>query len=160
MRLEPGQCRERFSAADHAVLAVNDAGGSPLVVPITFAVVQDQDGAQFVVFAVDHKPKSGAPLRRMLLLAADPRAAVLVEHYGADWQQLWWVRVDGRAEIHPPDQPPDRPSGGAGAVATDASPRQVALAALAAKYPQYVERPPEGDLVAIQVDHWSGWAYT
>ena len=150
MRLDGGQCRERFAAGRHAVLAANDAAGAPLAVPITFALVRDGDGADVVVFAVDHKPKSGAPLRRMQLIAADPRVAVLVEHYDADWQHLWWVRADGRAEVLPTGRPECDPA--------DAE-RRAGLTALADRYPQYVEHPPAGDLVRIRVDRWTGWAY-
>jgi PPOX class probable F420-dependent enzyme len=147
MRLDPQGCRARFRAAQHGVLGVNDASAAPLVVPITFAMVEDAQGGEQVVFAVDHKPKSAGPLRRIRLLAADPRASVLVEHYDADWERLWWVRVDGVAEVL-----------AAGSADPDLS-RARALDALAARYSQYAARRPEGDLVRIRVQRWTGWAH-
>ena len=97
MRLSAADARRLLTTADHAVLAVNDAAGAPLVVPVTVAAL-DVDAAACLAFAVDHKPKSGARLRRLRLVEADPRVAVLAEHYEADWTRLWWARADGRAE--------------------------------------------------------------
>jgi PPOX class probable F420-dependent enzyme len=125
--------RERFAAARVARLATTGPDG-PHVVPITFAVDDD-----VVYFAVDHKPKRTTALRRLDNLRADPRASVLADHYDEAWEHLWWVRADGVASILAP---------GHGA----------ALAALAEKYPQYRERPPEGPVVAIAVSRWSAWS--
>ena len=49
------------------------------------------------------KPKSSTRLRREDNLAADPRAALLVEHWDpVDWTRLWWVR----AHLHHVADPP------------------------------------------------------
>jgi PPOX class probable F420-dependent enzyme len=147
VRLSREDCRERCAAAEHAVLAVNDADGPPLAVPITFAVLQGHGaGAEVdaVVFAVDHKPKTTTRLRRLDLIQADARVAVLVEHYEGDWGLLWWVRADGVAEILPPGEREDE--------------RMACLAVLTAKYPQYAALPPRAEIVRIQVRRWSGWS--
>ena len=51
---------------------------------------------------VDGKPKrpqrEGTPLARLAHIAHEPRVALLLDHYDADWRRLWWIRVDGRAE--------------------------------------------------------------
>lgn len=142
MRLSDADARRLLTAADHAVLAVNDAAGPPLVVPVTVAAL-DVDGAACLAFAVDHKPKSGPRLRRLRLVEADPRVAVLAEHYEADWTRLWWARADGRAEVLGVD---------------DDGPRRAALDALAATYPQYRATRPAGEVVLVRVDRWSGWS--
>jgi PPOX class probable F420-dependent enzyme len=143
VRLDAADCRSRFVAAQCAILAVNDALGPPLVVPITFAVVV-RDGVDVVLTAVDHKPKSTVALRRLRLLRADPRVAVLVDRYESDWDRLWWVRADGHATV---STTADR----------DGERRAADLAALGLKYAQYREHAPSGDLVRIRVDRWSGW---
>jgi PPOX class probable F420-dependent enzyme len=144
MRLEQVDCRARFGSAEHAVLAVNDPAGPPLVVPIAFALLRMADGIDVVTFAVDHKPKSTPRLRRLRLLAADPRTTLLVEHYQPDWQQLWWVRAEGLAQVLP--------------AGTDPELRSESLGALQRKYPQYRQQPPTAAVVRIRVTRWGGWS--
>ena len=104
-----------------ARLGTVDAAGAVRLVPICFAVV---DG--WIVSAVDHKPKRTGQLRRLDDIAAAGAATVLLDEYDEDWTQLWWVRVRGRAEVHPPGDPAAAP----------------ALDALVAKYQQYRDHPP------------------
>ncbi|MPY96930.1 MAG: TIGR03668 family PPOX class F420-dependent oxidoreductase [Actinophytocola sp.] len=133
MRLDSDTARRRFAAASVARLATADADAVPHVVPVTFAVHGDA-----IVFAVDHKPKTTTALRRLRNIDANPAVSLLVDRYEDDWTQLWWARADGNAEVHLEDPP--------------------ALALLAAKYPAYAERPPEGPVVRIDVSRWSGWS--
>ena len=129
---------ERFAAARVARLATAGADGAPHVVPITFAVV-----GETIVHAVDHKPKRTRALRRLANIAANPAVSVLVDHYDdADWRALWWVRADGRARI----------------VEADSHEGAAAIAALVERYGQYAERPPDGPVVAVDVERWSGWS--
>ena len=125
--------RERFATARVARLATMGADG-PHIVPIVFALAGDT-----LYHAVDHKPKRTMALRRLANLRADPRASVLADGYDEDWTRLWWARADGSARI--------LESGHA-----------EALALLAARYPQYRERPPQGPVVAIDVTRWSDWS--
>jgi PPOX class probable F420-dependent enzyme len=93
------------------------------------------------VWAVDRvKPKGPGPLARMRDLAADPRVALLVDHYAEDWRELWWVELQGTA-------------------ATLQGPAaEAALDALAARYPAYrAERPP-GPVVAVTPRRWTWWS--
>jgi PPOX class probable F420-dependent enzyme len=131
------EARERFAAARVARLATADAAGRPHLVPIVFAVV-----GQTVVSAVDAKPKRSTALRRLANIAANPRVAVLVDHYEDDWTALWWVRADGAARLLRAEEPEGR----------------TALDALTGRYPQYREQPPPGPVIAIDVDHWSYWS--
>src|SRR5215217_9454785 len=90
----PAAVLARFAAERVARLATLSADG-PRLVPVTFAW---HDGA--AVWAVDRvKPKRPGPLRRERDLAADPRVALLVDHYEEDWTALWWVELQGTAAI-------------------------------------------------------------
>ena len=95
MRLTTSQCRDRLSAARHAVLTSVTPGGRPHAVPIVFAL----DGDDRLVTAVDVKPKSTSDLQRLRNIQAHPWVAVLAERYDEDWSRLWWVRVDGVAHV-------------------------------------------------------------
>ena len=77
-----------------ARLATVGGPGSPHLVPVTFAVAGDR-----IYSAVDAKPKTTRDLRRLRNIRADPRVAVLADHYDEDWSRLWWARADGRAAI-------------------------------------------------------------
>lgn len=92
---------------------------------------------------VDHKPKSGARLQRLVNVEANPLATVLADHYAEDWSRLWWVRVDGEATIH------------LGNAAWSNARR-----ALADKYDQYADRPPQGPAIVISLDRVRSWKST
>ncbi len=132
------EARRRFAAQRVARLATADPAGRPHLVPIVFAVVGD-----VVYSAVDHKPKRTTALRRLANVAANPAVALLADHYDDDWRTLWWVRAEGRGRILDD-------LGGAEA--------RAAIAALTARYAPYVERPPEGPVLAVDVERWAGWA--
>ncbi|MEV4438144.1 TIGR03668 family PPOX class F420-dependent oxidoreductase [Streptomyces sp. NPDC049577] len=148
------RARARFASSAVARLATADAAGRPHLVPVTF--VLDGDA---LYFAVDRKPKRhrephqeqeprGAhhpqSLRRLRNIEANPWVSLLVDHYADDWATLWWARADGRAEIL-------RGSDPARSVA--------AIERLCAKYPQYAADPPQGPVVAIEVERWSDWSF-
>src|ERR671935_2729089 len=86
--------RNRVAAARVARLATVDARGRPHLVPFCFVL----DGEE-LLSAVDAKPKATQRLRRLENVRANPAVSVLVDHYEEDWSRLWWVRVDGRAEV-------------------------------------------------------------
>lgn len=114
-------------------LATLRPNGAPHVVPVTFAVL---DGD--VVSAVDHKPKRHNRLQRLLNIAADGRASLLVDHWDENWDRLWWVRVDGVASIHDRDI--------------------AAVRALVAKYRHYEEQPPSGPVIRLEPIVTTSWA--
>jgi PPOX class probable F420-dependent enzyme len=118
-----------------ARLGTVDAAGAVRLVPVCLAVVDD-----WIVGAVDHKPKRTGQLRRLDDIQSTGSATVLVDHYAEDWSQLWWVRVRGRAEV---------------ATAGDA--RESALDALVAKYEQYRARRPGGSVWRIAIDELRWW---
>jgi PPOX class probable F420-dependent enzyme len=133
--MDTSGARRRFAASPVARLATVRPDGSPHVVPVTFAVEDDT-----VYTVVDAKPKRSRRLQRLANLEAEPRCALLVDHYADDWSRLWWVRADGRAEIV------DDPSSTAG------------LGLLIARYPAYIDAPPEGPMIVVSVARWRGWS--
>jgi len=135
VQLDPAEARALFGSARVARLATVRRDGSPHLVPVCFAVSGDA-----IYTAVDHKPKSTADLARLRHIAAEPRVALLADRYDDDWSRLWWVRVDGDAKV-----------------VDSAQERNEALAALAAAYRQYAERPPEGPVIAVRPRRFRGW---
>lgn len=132
--------RRRVAEARVGRLATVGPDGDPHLVPICFAVLEG-DG-DVIVSGTDEKPKTTYALRRLRNIAENPTATLLVDHYEEEWERIWWVRVDGR-----------------GRVVNDDAERELAVAALRAKYPQYEHIGIPGAVLAIDVDHWRGWAY-
>jgi PPOX class probable F420-dependent enzyme len=95
-----------------------------------------------IVSAVDRKPKTTAALARLADIERSGRATLLVDRYDdRDWSQLWWVRLSGPAAVQPPDDPA----------------MTVARRRLREKYPQYLESPPPGPTLSIDVEHLAWW---
>jgi PPOX class probable F420-dependent enzyme len=131
----PPEVLERFAGARVARLATVTADG-PRLVPVTFAWHR---GA--AVWAVDTvKPKRGRRLRRLADIEADPRVALLADHYSDDWERLWWVELRGTAAV------------------LEGEAAAAALVALAARYAPYRASPPPGPVVAVSPLAWSWWS--
>jgi PPOX class probable F420-dependent enzyme len=88
--------REFLTAARLAHLATADADGAPHNVPLCYWF----DGER-LYFAIDDKPKreTGLALKRMRNIAANPRVAVVIDHYEEDWSQLAFVMIRGHAHV-------------------------------------------------------------
>jgi PPOX class probable F420-dependent enzyme len=128
--------RERVGAARVARLATVTPEGRPHVVPCCFVLEGDT-----IYSAVDGKPKSTLALRRLANVEANPAASLVVDHYEDDWSRLWWVRVDGMARV-----------------VVDPTEQAAALTLLGGKYEQYLETPPPGPVLAIDVTGWRAWS--
>jgi PPOX class probable F420-dependent enzyme len=129
------EARARFTAARVARLATADAAGRPHLVPIAFAVSGDT-----VYSAVDAKPKRTKALRRLANVRENPAVSLLADHWDEDdWGALWWARVDGRGRVLDPDEPEAR----------------AAIEALRERYPRQLA---DGEVLAVDVERWSGWA--
>ena len=137
MRLTEETSRERLTSAPVVRLATTDETGRPHLVVVTFAIEGDH-----IFTAVDAKPKRTRDLKRLRNIRADPRVAVLADHYEDDWTHLWWVRADATAEIIEDPAAMARP-----------------ISLLRERYRQYREAPPEGPVIALTVERWTGWAY-
>jgi PPOX class probable F420-dependent enzyme len=135
MRLRDAELSRLLEAWPVARLATVAPDGRPHVVPVVFA---RHAGALWS--PVDGKPKRGAALARIRNAAHEPRVALLLDHYEADWTRLFWIRVDGVASV----------------VGADAG----AESALLAKYPQYRTTPLYAGapaLVRIEIARISSW---
>ena len=138
MRLSPEQALARLAANVHGVMCTLHPERGPDPVPAVYAVSDDGH----VGVPVDRiKPKASSRLQREDNLDADPRAALLVEHWDtADWSKLWWVR----AELEHVDEP-------ATSLTDDLGAR------LARTVPQYADQPFHRVLVC-RIVTVTGWA--
>src|SRR2546423_14134667 len=131
--------RRRIARARVGHLAPSD-GLTPAVVPVCFVLL-----GETLYHAIDGKPKSAPPgqLRGVKNVRANPRAALLIDHYGEDWRRLWYVLLGGKARL------------------VHAGPEQQrANGALRRKYPQYrtTVTLPAGALgIAIEVGRLRHW---
>jgi PPOX class probable F420-dependent enzyme len=132
--VSPEEARSRFATAEVARLASVGSDGRPHIVPIVFAVHE-----QRIYSVVDEKRKRTTALKRLANVRSNPAVAVLADHYERDWSRLWWARADGLARVLDQSAP-------------EAS---AALRLLAARYPQ---QRPLGEVLAIDVGHWTGWS--
>jgi PPOX class probable F420-dependent enzyme len=131
------EARARFDAARVARLATADAAGRPHLVPIAFAIAGDT-----IYSATDAKPKRTRALRRLANVRENPAVSLLVDHWDdEDWAALWWARADGRGRILGTDDPEAR--------------RAIDL--LSERYPQQRDA---GEVLAVDVERWSGWTAT
>lgn len=142
-RMAEDEARRLFARARIARLATVDPVGRPHLVPVVFAH-QGDDG---IVMAVDRKPKSTRKLRRLGNIAVSPAVCLLVDVYDEDWERLWWVRADGGARTVEPDSPAEE----------DRDEYRAALELLTRKYSQYGQSPPDGPVIVVAVNRWSGW---
>jgi PPOX class probable F420-dependent enzyme len=129
----PQAARSLMEAARRAVLATVDARGHPASVPICFAL----KGAE-IVTAVDHKPKGERELGRVRNIRVNRNVSVLFDRWDEDWRRLGWVQVHGSARIEAP---------------------RWAQTELSQRYPQYVERPPEGDVIVVTPSRVVWWSF-
>ncbi len=137
MELSARAIEVRLDCEPRAVLATLRADGSPALVPVVFA-----RAAGALWSPIDGKPKRGPALTRLANIARDARVALLLDGYDANWTQLWWLRVEGRASAQ-------RAELAAGE------------AALRAKYPQYASVPlfaGEPLLLRIELERVASWA--
>jgi PPOX class probable F420-dependent enzyme len=139
MRLEtlPEWARELLETERVARLAYLDDEDRPRLLPVTFAVSGDA-----LWSAIDEKPKRTPEPARLRYLQRRPEAALLVDVYDDDWSRLAWVQLLGRVDVMPVESAPD------------------AMAALAAKYEQYVRRTPPGPLLRLTPQRALHWRST
>ena len=115
-------------------LGVLDDEGAPRVLPVTFAVAEG-----LIWSAIDQKPKRTEEPARLRFLRRDPRAALTVDRYSDDWEELAWVQVLGTVRILDPSE------GASG------------LEALSEKYEQYQAESPPGPLLALKPERYLWW---
>ena len=138
MKLSADQARARLAANVHGVMCTMHPQRGPDPVPAVYAV--NDDG--YVGVPIDTvKPKASTRLKREDNLLADPRSALLVEHWDSeDWSRLWWVRADLEHVEDPP-----------------ATLTQDLGARLARTVPQYADQPFHR-VVVCRIVSVTGWA--
>jgi PPOX class probable F420-dependent enzyme len=117
-------------------LAFADGDGRPRVLPVTYALADDA-----VWSAIDSKPKRVAEPARVRWLRERPEAALVVDRYSDDWDELAWVQLLGSVAVLDVDD---------GAAAPG-------LEALTGKYGQYVSEPPPGPVLRLEVERALSW---
>jgi PPOX class probable F420-dependent enzyme len=124
----PAWAADLLEAARVARLGLLDTEGRPRVLPVTFALAEGR-----IWSAVDEKPKRdpAEELARVRFLRRDPRAALTVDRYSDDWEELAWVQVLVNVRIVGAREAP------------------AGLASLSAKYEPYRVSPPPGPLLAL-----------
>jgi PPOX class probable F420-dependent enzyme len=120
-----------------AHLGLIDDKGRPRVLPVTFALHDDA-----IWSAVDDKPKRrpGDELAREHWLRARPQSTITVDRYDDDWTRLAWVQIIGSTSI--------------------TETHGDVIAALAARYEQYRDRPPRGPLLRLTPERIVYWKAT
>jgi PPOX class probable F420-dependent enzyme len=107
-------------------------------VPICFVLLDDG-----LYTPIDEKPKTPDPRSLARIRDIERRADVsfLVDRWVEDWHGLAWLRCDGSAKL-----------------SDDADERTTAIAALRAKYPQYVAHDLESrPLIRIVIERVRSW---
>ena len=115
-------------------LGLVDDEGAPRVLPVTFAVAEGR-----IWSAIDQKPKRAGEPARLRFLRRDPRAALTVDRYSDDWEELAWVQALGSVRI------------------LDVAEAAAGLEALSSKYEQYREETPPGPLLALDPELFLWW---
>lgn len=138
MKLDPDEARTRLAAHVHGVLSTLHPERGPDPQPVVYAVSDDGH----VGVPIDKvKPKASSRLQREKNLDADPRGALLVEHWDAeDWSRLWWVRADLEHVSEPSEELLEELG-----------------ARLADTVPQYADRPFHRVLVC-RITRTTGWS--
>jgi PPOX class probable F420-dependent enzyme len=117
-----------------ARLGLLDEEGAPRVLPVTFALAEGR-----IWSAIDRKPKRTEEPARLRFLRRDSRAALTVDRYSDDWDELAWVQVLGRMEI------------------VEAEDGRAGLEALRAKYEPYRDQAPPGPLLVLRPERYLWW---
>src|SRR5699024_56322 len=129
---------QRFRRSPVARLATVRPDGRPHQVPIVFAC-----SGTAIYLPIDGKPKTGRPLQRVANIEHQPHVSLLVDQYSDAWAQLWWVRVDGTAQLH-----------------DDSATVTVGQELLRRKYQQYSSVPLEPHMIVVTARRVSSWSAT
>jgi PPOX class probable F420-dependent enzyme len=132
----PAWALELLQTAQVAHLGLLDEEGGPRVLPVTFALAEGR-----LWSAVDRKPKraEGKELARVRFLRRDPRAALTIDRYSSDWNELGWVQATGTVTVVPVEE------------------SSAALLALSEKYAPYRDSPPPGPLLGLDPKRLIFW---
>jgi PPOX class probable F420-dependent enzyme len=110
--------------------ATADQDGQPYVIPVCYAC-----GPEAFYIPLDAKPKRVEPqrLKRVRNIQANPKVALVIDHYAEDWSELAYLLIRGVAGLLPPGAPE----------------HQHAIALLRERYQQYQTMPIEAQPVIV-----------
>ena len=159
MKLSPQQAQQLAQApVGHLSTAGRDA--APHVIPVCFAL-DDPESRPRIYIVLDRKPKRAAltRLRRVRNILENPQAALVVDHYDADWSELWYILLTGKAQLlegdsetAPPEPVAERPESGE---------RRRAIRLLRHKYPQYRDMDiAENPVIKLTPQRIVAWSST
>jgi PPOX class probable F420-dependent enzyme len=129
----PAEARAILQEGRRAVLTTLDTRVEPHSVPVCYAIRGSE-----IVTGVDRKPKSTRDLVRVRNIRRNSVATLLVDRWDEDWSRLGWVMLRCEARIEPPGD---------------------VRAALIARYPQYVDEPPDSEIIVLRPKRISWWTY-
>ena len=135
--MDDAEALHRLAAARVGRFVSITPDGRPHIVVVTFAVI-----GLNVVHMIDEKPKTTMRLQRLQNVETLPVASLLVDHYEEEWNQLWWVRVDGEVSIE-----------------KDGGNWWEARSRLKGKYRQYRNTPPTGPAIFLSIDRLTHWEH-
>lgn len=137
MKLDRTEAMRRLASEVHGVLSTLHPERGVDSVPVVYAL----DDGHLGIPIDTVKPKRSTELQREKNLEGDPRATLLVDLWdGDDWSRLWWVRVR--------------------LVRIEDIARADRLAdLLAARYPQYADKPFSLVMV-FRIESVTGWSAT
>jgi PPOX class probable F420-dependent enzyme len=145
-----------LATARTAVLATTPGDGPPRLVPICFVL-----SGSVVYTPLDEKPKrvrDPHDLERVRDIVANPVVGLLVDRWSEEWSRLGWLRLSGRAVLIEPSrvEPPASPTAAGAAAALDE--HSAAVAALRAKYSQYLDhRLEDRPIIRIVLESARSW---
>ncbi len=177
LQLSHEQAR-RLASAPVGHLSTASKAGAPHVIPVCFALdPQAEESPIYIV--LDQKPKRAAliRLRRVRNILENPRVALVVDHYDADWTQLWYILLTGTAELLELDDPVENENGGSETLSANSGPverSQLAAPAhpepvegrhaiqlLRQKYSQYRDMDiDDSPVIKITPQRVVAWSYT
>lgn len=133
-----GDARRFVASARVGRLATSTPGGRPHVVPVCFAVADDD-----IYVGLDAKPKSVdvSKLRRVRNIIRNPQASLLIDRYSEDWEQLGFVLITADAQL-----------------VSNEEERTGAVRALRHKYVQYhVLLSDDAPVIRLKAVHVTSW---
>ena len=139
-----------IAGARRAVLATIRPDGEPRLVPICFVLVDEPDdvGRPLIYSPLDDKRKRSADPRqlgRVQDLLVLPSVTLLVDRWSEDWARLGWIRLSGRGQLLEPEP-------------REVAEHGLAVAALRAKYPQYLGHALEArPIIRMSIDKVQRW---
>ncbi len=78
-----------------ARLATVNENNQPHLVPIVFVAHEG-----ILWSPIDGKRKQMVEVQRVRNLRGNVNFSLILDQYDSDWNNLWWVRLDGQSEIH------------------------------------------------------------